>query len=157
MLDSWLPPCVSQYSQASRFGRFGIRCPHLQVEAAAASLPKKAHWDLKRDIAARLDKLDRQTQRAIAEIVREKVRTQAELPPPAAALPALGVPAVAASGSGRGGATAAGASGSGAAAGADAEFDFSAAGLDPAALVRAVASAEAAASGGGFDDVDVAA
>lgn len=44
-----------------------------QVETAAAALPKKANWDLKRDVASRLAKLDRQTSRAIAEIIRERV------------------------------------------------------------------------------------
>lgn len=33
--------------------------------------PKKANWDLKRDVEARLRKLDRQTQTAIRELVRE--------------------------------------------------------------------------------------
>lgn len=35
--------------------------------------PKKANWDLKRDIQAKLDKLERRTQRAIIEIMREQV------------------------------------------------------------------------------------
>lgn len=46
------------------------------VDSAVAALPKKANWDLKRDIEGRMAKLDRQTQRSIAEIVRDKVRTQ---------------------------------------------------------------------------------
>ncbi len=35
--------------------------------------PKKPNWDLKRDIQPKLDKLERRTQRAIIEIMREQV------------------------------------------------------------------------------------
>lgn len=35
--------------------------------------PKKANWDLKRDIQPKLDKLERRTQRAIIEIMQEEV------------------------------------------------------------------------------------
>jgi hypothetical protein len=35
--------------------------------------PKHANWDLKRDIQPRLDKLERRTQRAILEIMRQQV------------------------------------------------------------------------------------
>lgn len=38
--------------------------------------PKKANWDLKRDIQPKLDKLERRTQRAIMEILMEQVREQ---------------------------------------------------------------------------------
>jgi len=31
--------------------------------------PKKPNWDLKRDVAKKLEKLDRRTQRAIAELL----------------------------------------------------------------------------------------
>jgi coiled-coil domain-containing protein 12 len=34
--------------------------------------PKKANWDLKRDIEKRLEKLERRTQRAIVEIMQEE-------------------------------------------------------------------------------------
>ena len=33
--------------------------------------PRKIDWDLKRDIAKKLEKLERRTQRAIAELVRK--------------------------------------------------------------------------------------
>ena len=36
--------------------------------------PRKVDWDLKRDIAKRLEKLDRRTQRAIAELIRERLK-----------------------------------------------------------------------------------
>ncbi|KAJ9529875.1 hypothetical protein QJQ45_022279 [Haematococcus lacustris] len=38
--------------------------------------PKKANWDLKRDVQAQLDKLERRTQRAIIEIMREQESQQ---------------------------------------------------------------------------------
>ncbi|KAL6751021.1 mRNA splicing factor [Haematococcus lacustris] len=38
--------------------------------------PKKANWDLKRDVQGQLDKLERRTQRAIIEIMREQESQQ---------------------------------------------------------------------------------
>ena len=35
--------------------------------------PKKVDWDLKRDIGPKLEKLERRTQRAIAEMLRDKL------------------------------------------------------------------------------------
>lgn len=42
--------------------------------------PRKPDWDLKRDVAKKLAKLERQTQKAIAELIRERLkeRTQTE-------------------------------------------------------------------------------
>ncbi|CAM9853979.1 unnamed protein product [Ectocarpus sp. 12 AP-2014] len=39
--------------------------------------PKKANWDLKRDVEKKLEKLDRRTQRAIVEIIRERMAEEA--------------------------------------------------------------------------------
>jgi coiled-coil domain-containing protein 12 len=41
--------------------------------------PKKANWDLRRDVAKKLEKLDKRTQRAMIELMRmeEERRTQA--------------------------------------------------------------------------------
>jgi len=36
--------------------------------------PRKPDWDLKRDIKVKLDKLERRTQKAIAEIIRERLK-----------------------------------------------------------------------------------
>lgn len=36
--------------------------------------PRKPDWDLKRDIAKKLEKLERRTQRAIAELIRERLK-----------------------------------------------------------------------------------
>jgi coiled-coil domain-containing protein 12 len=38
--------------------------------------PKKANWDLQRDIEKKMDRLEKQTLRAIADIVREKLKDQ---------------------------------------------------------------------------------
>lgn len=35
--------------------------------------PKRANWDLKRDVQPKLDKLERRTQRAIIGIMQEQV------------------------------------------------------------------------------------
>ena len=36
--------------------------------------PRKPDWDLKRDVAAKLEKLERRTQKAIAELIRERLK-----------------------------------------------------------------------------------
>ena len=38
--------------------------------------PRKPDWDLKRDIAKKLEKLERRTARAIGEIIRERLKTE---------------------------------------------------------------------------------
>lgn len=38
--------------------------------------PKRANWDLKRDIQPQLDLLDAQTQNAIVRIVRERLKSE---------------------------------------------------------------------------------
>ncbi|TPP59405.1 Coiled-coil domain-containing protein 12 [Fasciola gigantica] len=62
-----------------------------QLEAAAAPVvveevnlmnlaPRKPDWDLKRGVEKKLQKLERRTQRAIAELIRERLReTQPDL------------------------------------------------------------------------------
>ncbi|RUS86922.1 hypothetical protein EGW08_005327 [Elysia chlorotica] len=36
--------------------------------------PRKPDWDLKRDVSKKLEKLERRTQRAIAELIRERLK-----------------------------------------------------------------------------------
>jgi coiled-coil domain-containing protein 12 len=36
--------------------------------------PRKPDWDLKRDVAKKLQKLERRTQKAIAELIRERLK-----------------------------------------------------------------------------------
>lgn len=40
--------------------------------------PKKANWDLKRDVQPKLDKLERRTQRAMLDMMREEERRRLE-------------------------------------------------------------------------------
>ena len=40
--------------------------------------PRKPDWDLKRDIKAKLEKLERRTKRAIAEMIRERLKESAK-------------------------------------------------------------------------------
>lgn len=42
-----------------------------------ATAPKKVNWDLKRDIADKLAKLERRTQKAIVEMLKERLEVQA--------------------------------------------------------------------------------
>lgn len=55
---------------------------HLQVvlqELDISSLaPRKPDWDLKRDVAKKLEKLERRTQKAIAELIWERLKEGAE-------------------------------------------------------------------------------
>jgi coiled-coil domain-containing protein 12 len=36
--------------------------------------PRKPDWDVKRDVAKKLQRLERRTQKAIAELIRERLR-----------------------------------------------------------------------------------
>jgi coiled-coil domain-containing protein 12 len=38
--------------------------------------PKKPDWDLKRDIAPKLERLEKRTQKAIAELIRERLKKE---------------------------------------------------------------------------------
>ncbi len=49
-----------------------LRLQDLLVNVA----PKKANWDLKRDVQPKLDKLERRTQRAIVQLMMEQVRSR---------------------------------------------------------------------------------
>ena len=40
--------------------------------------PKKPNWDLKRDIAKKMEKLNRRTQVAIVGLIKERIEKQAE-------------------------------------------------------------------------------
>lgn len=40
--------------------------------------PRKPDWDLKRDVAKKLEKLEKQTQRAIAELIRARLKQDIE-------------------------------------------------------------------------------
>merc|ERR1711934_597939 len=38
--------------------------------------PRKANWDLKRDVAKKLEKLEKRTQQAVFELIRDKIASQ---------------------------------------------------------------------------------
>ncbi|XP_063685480.1 coiled-coil domain-containing protein 12-like [Bolinopsis microptera] len=41
--------------------------------------PRKANWDLKRDVEKKLSKLERRTKRAMAEMIREKLKAERDI------------------------------------------------------------------------------
>jgi len=41
--------------------------------------PRKPDWDLKRDVAGKLEKLERRTQKAIAELIRDRLKEENSL------------------------------------------------------------------------------
>ena len=44
----------------------------------ATLAPRKPDWDLKRDVAKKLEKLERRTQKAIAELIRDRLKQRQE-------------------------------------------------------------------------------
>ena len=40
---------------------------------------RKANWDLKRDVEKKLTKLEKRTKRAMAELIREKLRAEKDM------------------------------------------------------------------------------
>lgn len=55
------------------FARSSALSQEAQDEEELNIAPKKANWDLKRDVEKKLEKLNRRTQRAIVEIIRERM------------------------------------------------------------------------------------
>ncbi|KAM3614860.1 uncharacterized protein V6R79_019993 [Siganus canaliculatus] len=52
--------------------------PIIEEVDLASLAPRKPDWDLKRDVAKKLEKLERRTQRAIAELIRDRLRGSEE-------------------------------------------------------------------------------
>nr|CAH7714846.1 unnamed protein product [Callosobruchus chinensis] len=63
---------VKDHLEASKSG---VVIDQLDVTALA---PRKPDWDLKRDVAKKLAKLERQTQRAIAELIRDRLKEKSK-------------------------------------------------------------------------------
>merc|ERR1711998_336255 len=40
--------------------------------------PRKANWDLKRDVEKKLEKLEKRTQRAVLDLIQQKIQAQSE-------------------------------------------------------------------------------
>lgn len=52
-----------------------VKAPELVEEIDLTNLaPRKPDWDLKRDVAKKLEKLERRTQKAIAELIRVRLK-----------------------------------------------------------------------------------
>ena len=49
------------------------------LEDLIALAPKRPDWDLKRAIEPRLERLKKKTERAIAEVIRERLRASKDL------------------------------------------------------------------------------
>ncbi len=45
----------------------------------ASMTPKKVNWDLKRDIAKKMNRLERRTQKALVELLRQRLEKEAEM------------------------------------------------------------------------------
>lgn len=57
-----------------------LKTPNVIEEIDIANLaPRKPDWDLKRDVAKKLEKLERRTQKAIAELIRERLKKNLDL------------------------------------------------------------------------------
>nr|XP_033787790.1 coiled-coil domain-containing protein 12 isoform X3 [Geotrypetes seraphini] len=52
--------------------------PVIEEVDLANLAPRKPDWDLKRDVAKKLEKLEKRTQKAIAELIRERLKGQAD-------------------------------------------------------------------------------
>jgi coiled-coil domain-containing protein 12 len=63
--EAVLPPAVAPDAFES--------VPTEKEEVRLDVAPKKPNWDLKRDITKKLEKLERRTQQAIVEMIREQV------------------------------------------------------------------------------------
>jgi coiled-coil domain-containing protein 12 len=46
--------------------------------SSVVAAPKKANWDLKRDIVKKLNRLEKRTQKAIVDLLRERLEREAE-------------------------------------------------------------------------------
>lgn len=67
------PGCVENEVQGQLES---MKTPIVIDEIDIANLaPRKPDWDLKRDVAKKLEILERRTQKAIAELIRERLKT----------------------------------------------------------------------------------
>ncbi len=75
-------PCAATHQSSTSTPVHQQRCcptvPCLQ-ELLASMAPKKANWDLKREIEPRLAKLERRTQRALVEIMLEEEQKRMQI------------------------------------------------------------------------------
>ena len=68
---------IDQLVRGGRVLSAFVRCLTVSLSQDFTNLaPRKPDWDLKRDIAPKLEKLERKTQRAIAELIRERLQQE---------------------------------------------------------------------------------
>ncbi|XP_050304377.1 coiled-coil domain-containing protein 12 [Anthonomus grandis grandis] len=66
---------IEQVKEQLESAKSQIVMDQLDVTSLA---PRKPDWDLKRDTTKKLEKLERQTQKAIAELIRERLKERKE-------------------------------------------------------------------------------
>ncbi|XP_064488559.1 coiled-coil domain-containing protein 12-like [Ornithodoros turicata] len=72
--ESVLPPAAPESIEEQIKDRTTVQADDLVKDIDLSSLaPRKPDWDLKRDVAKKLEKLDKRTKRAIAELIRERL------------------------------------------------------------------------------------
>ncbi|XP_063360792.1 coiled-coil domain-containing protein 12 [Cydia amplana] len=71
-LEDALPPAVEdQVKDLLEAGKEKVVLQDLDISSLA---PRKPDWDLKRDVSKKLEKLERRTQKAIAELIWERLK-----------------------------------------------------------------------------------
>ncbi|KAI8424340.1 hypothetical protein MSG28_002881 [Choristoneura fumiferana] len=71
-LEDALPPAVEdEVKDLLEAGKEKVVLQDLDISSLA---PRKPDWDLKRDVAKKLEKLERRTQKAIAELIWERLK-----------------------------------------------------------------------------------
>lgn len=70
--------CLSRVWSAASLTRPQRSSPINHQDLLASVAPKRANWDLKRELQPKLDKLERRTLRAIVEIVQQEERRRLE-------------------------------------------------------------------------------
>ncbi|XP_071941839.1 coiled-coil domain-containing protein 12-like [Antedon mediterranea] len=73
--DSALPSVENQIADQLSAGK---PAPVVQEVDIMNLAPRKPDWDLKRDVAKKLERLEKRTQRAIAELIRERIQSGEE-------------------------------------------------------------------------------
>ncbi|CAF4767252.1 unnamed protein product [Pieris macdunnoughi] len=72
MLLHFLGPCLEVINHKMiEAGKEKVVLQDLDIASLA---PRKPDWDLKRDVAKKLEKLERRTQKAIAELIWERLK-----------------------------------------------------------------------------------
>uniref|UniRef100_A0A6Q2XIS0 Coiled-coil domain-containing protein 12 n=1 Tax=Esox lucius TaxID=8010 RepID=A0A6Q2XIS0_ESOLU len=71
-------PASGKYSHQQSLGKGRSGWGDIFQGDLANLAPRKPDWDLKRDVAKKLEKLERRTQKAIAELIRDRLKGSEE-------------------------------------------------------------------------------